>query len=170
MVGHHTGAGVAAQLTFDFPDEVAGLMLSGYPPYRDRRHRYSRLQLCREEPISPDGAELAQSWQAMNAMLGPDLAYSERREAFVDRLLGGELWYLPYVALFTTDTEALLERVRNPDRPTAPLAADKDSLSESSERAAAILGITLTSVEGTSWMPVGRPEVLVAAIRSWRPR
>lgn len=168
VVGHHTGAALAAQVACDYPDETLGLMVSGYPLYRDWRHRYSRIQLCRDDEISPEGSELAVAWQNMWSFWSPEAPYGPRRAAFVDKLMAGELWYLPYVALFTTDTEQLLERARKDTRPTVVLAGDEDSMSAASDRVADILGVPPTRVTGTSWWPVEHPDVFAAAIRSWR--
>lgn len=166
IVGHHTGAGVATQLACDFPDEVAGLMVSGYPLYRDWRHRLSRLQLCKDDPIDPDGANLVHWWQSMGAMLD---GYDLRRTVFVDKLLAGDQWYFAYIALFTADTEDLLVRARNDNRPSAVVSADADTFVATAERTAALLGASLISVEGNSWLPMARPDVMLDAMAQWRP-
>jgi pimeloyl-ACP methyl ester carboxylesterase len=158
VVGHHTGAAIAACLATQLRDQVSAMLLMGYPLYDGWRERYTRLAKLELNQFDAEGQTLSALWRHLGETFEDGTSQEHQLGAFVERLLPGELWYPPYVALFTADTEELLRNARDDGRPTTVLAPKHDLLSRYAVRVADILGVEVTSTDGGSWAPVERPE------------
>ncbi len=167
VVGHHTGAVLAAEIAGSEPDLVGGLMLSGYPAYPDWQTKFSRLgPVLRPADISPEGTELLDIWRYVTGPLedgpDPDVALT----IMTDRLRAGRHWFTAYVQLLGADLPAILDRAASvaPGRPTSVLTADRDPLRGYADSVAVAFGVEPTSIAGTSWVSYEHPERIAGPI------
>lgn len=165
VIGHHTGAALAAVLAATHADDVAGLGLIGYPLYRDWRAKLARYERLTPVATDPDGAGVAAAWRFIHRAFqdgsGADLIF----DAFADRIRAGRIWYEAYVALWNADLDAVLAGAVRPGRPTAVLAPDRDVLTSLAEDVAATLGVQAERVAGGSFVLVEDPAAVASMIR-----
>ncbi len=116
LLGHHTGAAIAATIAARHPDRTASLAMVGAvamsPADRARWH----AGVTAMTPAA-DGAHLLTAWEQVGTIdadlaFAPDVAL-RHREA-VDKLRAGVRWHEAYLAVFSTDVGALLEAVAAP--------------------------------------------------------
>jgi len=161
LVGHHTGAVMAAQIAATHPAAVRGLLLSGYPLYPDWGTKFDRLApVLRPADIGPDGEELCEIWRYVTGPLETDADRDVALTIMTDRLRAGRRWFTGYVQLLAADLDDVLARAAQVDRerPTAVLTADRDPLLGYAKAVAARLGVEPTTISGTSWVSYEHPE------------
>ncbi|MFA9432030.1 alpha/beta fold hydrolase [Egicoccus sp. AB-alg2] len=167
VVGHHTGAVLAAQVAASEPDLVRGLMLSGYPYYPDWQTKFSRLgPALRPADISREGTELLDIWRYVTGPLEDDPDPDVALTIMADRLRAGRQWFTGYVQLLGADLPAILDRAATvaPSRPTSILTADRDPLRGFAAAVAARFGVEPVSIAGTSWVSYEHPERMAEPI------
>jgi pimeloyl-ACP methyl ester carboxylesterase len=159
VVGHHTGAALAAIIAGAHADEVLGFGLIGYPYYPDWRDKLAKYERLNPVPVDADGAGVAAAWQFVRRAFGPDAEPDLIFEAFADRMRAGRVWYEGYVALWNADLEAILRGAAasvasaiRPQRPTVVIAPERDPLSPQAEVVAGILGTAVTRIGGGSFV------------------
>jgi len=128
LVGHHTGALIAAELAISFPDKVDKLVLSGCAVYEPAtREDYYRKQLALppEGPLPPveDGSHAIRMWK-MQRRENPDSPVENIHRAMIANFLhyekkGGDA----FTALLGYDIEPRLPLIR---KPTLVIAGSKD--------------------------------------------
>ena len=130
VVGHHTGAVVAAEIAGSRPDLVKGLMLSGYPLYPDWRTKLARLgPVLHPADISRNGAELIDIWAYVTRPLEDEADSGVGLTIMTDRLRAGREWFTAYVQLLGADLDQILDSAAAvPGRATTILTADRDPL------------------------------------------
>ena len=167
VVGHHTGAVVAAEIAARRPDLVRGVMLSGYPLYPEWRTKLARLgPVLRPAAVSPDGAELLEIWRYVTGPLEDDTDPEVGLTIMTDRLRAGREWFTAYVQLLGADLDQILDDAATaaPVRPTTILTAERDPLRPYAEAVAARFGVTPTMVPGTSWVTYEHPDRVAGPI------
>ncbi|MBL8645477.1 MAG: alpha/beta hydrolase [Rhodospirillaceae bacterium] len=116
LVGHHTGATLAAALAARHPGRVRGLVLHGVPLYT-AEERADRLknQLHPNTALSSDGGHLTARWKRVDEvfMRGTATAESLQWSVLSFYLAGPTEWY-GHQAAFTFDMEQALRRVTAP--------------------------------------------------------
>jgi len=171
LVGHHSGAALAAQMAL--VGEVAGLTvvgvgLIGYPLYAGWQAKLARLGgLIKPIRVDPAGDGLVDPWMATTAGFEAGTGDDVRVRAFADRLRGGEAWYSGYVQLLGADLRALLDQLAG--RPVARLvmAASRDVVSADADQVAEVLGVPLRRVEGGPWVTLEHPEAVAGQLSAW---
>ncbi len=161
LVGHHTGAVVAAHLAASETGWVQGLLLSGYPLYPDWRAKLARLgPVLRPVSVERDGAGLDEIWRHVTGPLEPDPDPEVALTIMADRLRAGSLWFTGYVQLLGADLSRILddaaEAVRG--RPTVVVSADADPIEAYAAEVARRFGVDVTRIQGTSWVSFEHPE------------
>jgi pimeloyl-ACP methyl ester carboxylesterase len=164
VIGHHTGAALAAVVAAAHPDEVAGLGLIGYPIYRNWREKLAKYERLAPVPADPAGDGVAAAWQFIHRAFSADASGDLVFEAFADRIRAGRVWYEGYVALWNADLDAVLSAAARPGRPTAVLAPDRDSLTPLADEVAAALGVQAEHTEGGSFLLVENPAKVASII------
>ncbi|MFI0371882.1 alpha/beta fold hydrolase [Actinomadura sp. 1N219] len=167
VVGHHTGAALAAVMAAEHPGDVVGLGLVGYPAYFDWRTKLSKYERLNPVPATPEG--VADVWRFMARAFtedaDPDLVF----DAFADRVQAGRVWYEGYVALWNADLRAVLAGARSPGRPTSVIAPDADALSALADEVGHILDAPVTRIPGGTFVLTEDPAALAAVLRDlWR--
>lgn len=167
LVGHHTGAVMAAQIAGDAPDEVVGLMLSGYPLYPDWGTKLDRLApVLQPAIIGVDGDELLPIWRYVTGPLERPADTETALTIMADRLRAGRRWFTGYLQLLGADLDAVLTRTIDaaPRRPIAVVTADQDPLRGYASEVAARCGVDPVEISGTSWVSYEHPERFRAPI------
>ncbi|MGU3583681.1 alpha/beta fold hydrolase [Rhodococcus sp. C26F] len=116
LLGHHTGAAIAATIAARHPGRTASLAMVGAvamsPEDRARWH----AGVTAMTPAA-DGAHLLTAWEQVGT-IDADLAFAPdvalRHREVVDKLRAGVRWHEAYLAVFSTDVGALLEAVAAP--------------------------------------------------------
>lgn len=167
VVGHHTGAALAAVMAAEHPDDVVGLGLVGYPAYSDWRTKLAKYERLNPVAATPEG--VADVWRFMARAFAdgadPDLVF----EAFADRVRAGRVWYEGYVALWNADLGAVLAGARSPGRPTVVVAPDRDALSGLAGEVGDVLGAPVTRIPGGTFVLTEDPAALAAVLDDlWR--
>lgn len=134
VVGHHTGAAIAAQIACDSPARVASLSLIGpLPLTRDERDGFAKQFGA---PFTPrrSGAHLIETWEYVrNGGAGADVG-----------LLHREVWETlrawntrphAYAAVWNQDFDALLRKI---EQPLLLMCAPDDLLAPFFDRACAL--------------------------------
>jgi pimeloyl-ACP methyl ester carboxylesterase len=166
VIGHHTGATLAALLAASHPEEVVGLGLIGYPLYQDWSAQFARFQRLNPTGTDPEGAGVAEAWRFVRARFADDAEPDIVFDAFADRIRAGRVWYEGYVALFTSDLTAIATAARSESRPTAVLAMEHDILSAVAPQVAALLGVEPTPVAGGVFALTEDPPTVAATVRA----
>lgn len=160
LVGHHTGAVVAAAIAEHAPADVAALLLSGYPLYPDVEAKRDRLEpVLRELVVGSEGAELLPVWRHVTGPLEPPADPDTALTIMTDRLRAGRRWFTGYEQLLATDLHELLHRAvaSDPSRPTGVLIGDRDPLRHVADEVARVCGCSVTTISGTSWVSYEHP-------------
>lgn len=167
VVGHHTGAVLAAEIAGSEAALVRGLLLSGYPDYPDWQTKFSRLgPALRPADVSREGTELLDIWRYVTGPLEDDPDPDVALTIMADRLRAGRTWFTGYVQLLGADLAAILDRAATaaPGRPTSILTADRDPLRDYAATVAARFGVDPITIEGTSWVTYEHPDRVAAPI------
>jgi pimeloyl-ACP methyl ester carboxylesterase len=168
VVGHHTGAALAAVMAAEHPAEVVGLGLLGYPLYRDWQTKFAKFERLDPLVTDPDGEGVAAAWRFVRRVFADDCDPDLVVDAFADRMRAGRVWYEGYVALFTSDLDAIAEAARADNRPTVVAAFDRDVLSAVAEQVAALLGVEPTHVTGGVFALTEDPSTVAQLVRRLR--
>jgi pimeloyl-ACP methyl ester carboxylesterase len=135
VLGHHTGASIAASLAARHSAAVAKLVLNGVALLSDaERAHFSQFRF---EPLQPrpDGGHLTDAWQQRLAATPgwSDIAAMHR---YVVEMLGNpDRYHLGFTAAFAHDVAADLRRI---SAPVLVLTNTGDDLYQASRRAAAL--------------------------------
>jgi pimeloyl-ACP methyl ester carboxylesterase len=115
VVGHHTGALVAAQVAVDFPQRVGKLALWGLAIYVEALAA-SRARLKNEQPpvYDDEGAALTAFWVRQRALAGEAYQPMLGVRAMIEMLQTGAARPYGHWAGQQCDREALLRRVTQP--------------------------------------------------------
>lgn len=165
VVGHHTGAALAALIAATYPADVTGLGLIGFPYYPSWRQRYARFERLNPVGTDPEGDGVAAAWRFIRRAFAedadPDLVF----DAFADRIRAGRVWYEGYVALFTSDLHQIAVDARDGKRPTLVVAPRRDLLSPAADQVAALLGVTAVRTEGGAFVLTEDPPIVADQVR-----
>jgi pimeloyl-ACP methyl ester carboxylesterase len=136
LVGHHTGALVAAQVAVDFPERIKKLALWGLAIYVEALAA-SRARLKNEQPPEYDdeGAALTAFWERQRALAGDAYAPELGVRAMIEMLQTGMARPYGHWAGQKCDREALLARVTHP---ALILGGQRDPLWPGIEKAASL--------------------------------
>jgi len=114
VVGHHTGASMACQLAYQFPERVSRLVLHGLPWYtqEEREERLARPHM--DFSAKPDGAHLASLWDLIGKMSrGVSTLESSHMAAFHTLWAEDKHWYAHHAA-FSYDITPALQAIQVP--------------------------------------------------------
>jgi pimeloyl-ACP methyl ester carboxylesterase len=165
VVGHHTGAALGATLAATHTTDVVGLGLLGYPLYPDWQTKFARFERLDPLATDPQGEGVAAAWRFVRRAFAeecdPDLVV----EAFADRIRAGRVWYEGYVALFTSDLDAIAAAARNDARPTMVVALDRDVLARAAGRVGELLGVEPVCVPGGVFALTEDPPMVAGLLR-----
>lgn len=164
LVGHHTGAALAAIIAQSHPDEVEGTMLIGYPYYSSWEEKLSKYARLNPAILEDDGRDLLDVWNFIRRAFNPGADRDLIFEAFADRMRAGRVWYEGYVALWNADLNGVLKGLKNLQAPTQVVAPDRDTLSTKAKQVAQISGADLIECEGGAFMLTEAPSALAAII------
>lgn len=135
VVGHHTGAGIAAAFAARHPKQSAGLVLHGTPLY-SAQERADRL--ARPSPpfaLAEDGSHLSEMFRAIGRHVGIDSqTLSSVTWATIGAVLSGPSSPV-YRAIFANDMVPDLKAIR---APTLVLTDSADSLHANDRRVVAL--------------------------------
>jgi pimeloyl-ACP methyl ester carboxylesterase len=138
VVGHHTGAAVAAAFVHRHADRVSKLVFDGVPLYNaeERKQRLARPHWDRW--LEPDGQHLAARFQMRAARKAdaPPSALEGVQWSVMSFFLAGETEWYGHQAAFSYDMEPALRAVRVP---TMIMSHTADVLHEQSRRAATLV-------------------------------
>lgn len=114
VLGHHTGAALAASWTVEHPDRVERLVLNGMPLFSDEEREHFRG--FKFGPVVPaaDGSHLARGWaNRIRATPGwTDLAAMHR--LYVEGLVSGATSWRAFPVVVGADLRATLRALRVP--------------------------------------------------------
>jgi pimeloyl-ACP methyl ester carboxylesterase len=147
VLGHHTGAAIAARMAAEAPERIDSLAMIGALAM-DPAERESWLRGIRGMELDDGGGHMATVWQQVNTIDGDPHAFPpnlelRHREA-VDKLLAGQRWHEAYEAVFSADVAADLARVQCP---VLLFCGSADVL-------APYVGPTLAARPGTRYVPL----------------
>ena len=131
VVGHHTGASMACQLAYQFPESVSRLVLHGLPWYTqaEREERLARPHM--DFGAKDDGSHFHAVWKLMGLMgRGTSSLESTQMAAFHTLWAGDTHWYT-HNAAFSYDMTPALEAI---DLPTLIVTNTGDILHFVAER------------------------------------
>ncbi|UZF46650.1 alpha/beta fold hydrolase [Rhodococcus rhodochrous] len=113
VLGHHTGAAIAATMAARHPDRIVSLAMVGATAMTLQDRTRWHVGVTAMTPTM-DGAHLLTAWEQVGT-IDADLAYAPdlvlRHREVVDKLRAGVRWHEAYLAVFSTDVGALLEKV-----------------------------------------------------------
>ncbi|OGA12406.1 MAG: hypothetical protein A3G25_05130 [Betaproteobacteria bacterium RIFCSPLOWO2_12_FULL_63_13] len=137
LVGHHTGALVAAQIAADYPDRVRKLVLWGLAMYVDAL-RASRERLKNERPPDYDvqGNELVSFWSRQRSLAGEAFTAELGVRAMIEMLQTGSARPWGHWAGQQCEREAVLARVAHP---ALVMGGERDPLWPGIEAAASLI-------------------------------
>jgi len=116
LLGHHTGAAIAAEIAARDPSLVNSVIVNGPPVMtRDERAAYSAaLEQAPPMAVAPDGSHLQQAWDR-RALFTPgwtDLPAMQR--GVIQMLLAGETYGYGHRAAFAHDIAEPMARITQP--------------------------------------------------------
>lgn len=137
LVGHHTGALVAAQIAAEFPHRVRKLALWGLAIYVDAL-RASRERLKNELPprYDAEGGEFASFWARQRVLAGDAFSAELGVRALIEMLHTGSARPWGHWAGQRCDREAVLAKVPHP---ALVMGGERDPLWPGIETAASLL-------------------------------
>jgi pimeloyl-ACP methyl ester carboxylesterase len=138
VLGHHTGASVAAAFAVRHPGRTRALIMDGVPLYSEaeRAERLARPHWHRW--LEPDGKHIADRFAARAGRKSKDgeiMGLAGVQWSVLSFFLAGETEWYGHHAAFSYDMEAALKAV---DRPTLLISHSDDVLHPSTLRAAAL--------------------------------
>jgi pimeloyl-ACP methyl ester carboxylesterase len=113
LLGHRTGATIAAEYAALYPDRVTRLILSGCPDYDDAAR--ARMDMPSHDfPSQEDGSHFARAWTAARANLGPWASLEQVRRSALDSLRAAPDAHAIHVAIYRQDLHARLAAITAP--------------------------------------------------------
>ncbi|UFS57967.1 alpha/beta fold hydrolase [Subtercola endophyticus] len=117
VLGHHTGAAIAATVAATAPDRVTSLaMIGALGLLPDERERWS--DSVHGMLLDEHGSHLLTAWQQVATIDGDPLAFPPslelRQREVVDKLKAGVRWHEAYLTVFTTDVLGTLAQTSCP--------------------------------------------------------
>jgi pimeloyl-ACP methyl ester carboxylesterase len=116
LVGHHTGATLAAATAAKHPDRVRCLVMHGVPLY-NAEERADRLknQLHPNIDILPDGSHIQNRWKRVDEMISRKTAKPESVQwSVMSFYLAGQYEWYGHQAAFTFDMENAIRAIKAP--------------------------------------------------------
>jgi pimeloyl-ACP methyl ester carboxylesterase len=167
IVGHHTGAAIAAVLADKYAEDIVGVIYIGYPYYRNWKERLAKYERLNPAGTQPDGSGAAYAWQFIDRAFLPESDRDLVFDAFADRMRAGRVWYEGYVALWNADLTEIAQTASTRAIPSLLLAPDRDSLSVHAETCAEILGAELREITGGAFVLTEDPALLAEIVRDF---
>lgn len=161
IFGHHTGAGIAVQLEYDFPGVAAAMALSG-PPLLSPEQQKSLPAMASPFEQTEDGGHLLQMWQRIRAKdIEAPLALSQRE--VLSALASGDAYQASYSAVAAQNFSQQLPAL---DCPVLAFAGNADVLHSSVAPTLELLrtGSTVSLPGGEKTYVCERQVTLVARI------
>ncbi|HTR85530.1 MAG TPA: alpha/beta fold hydrolase [Reyranella sp.] len=147
IVGHHTGAAIAAELAAAFPDSVSALVLSASPFVdAERRSKAPGKKIIDEVAADAGGKHLAELW-AMRAAFYPKDRPDLLERFIVDALKAGPMAAEGHRMVDRYVMETRLPLIKCPTLVIAP-TADPHAYPNAPKVAAAIKGAKLVEIAG----------------------
>lgn len=160
VVGHHTGAALAAVLAATHADEILGTVLIGYPYYSSWKERLAKYERLNPAGTQADGSGVAAIWQFVDRAFHPDSDRDLVFDAFADRIRAGRIWYEGYVALWNADLTGLAGNVKRHPGPALLIAPERDILTAKAGTCAQLLGAELMSTTGGAFVLTEDPALV----------
>jgi pimeloyl-ACP methyl ester carboxylesterase len=114
VVGHHTGAVVAAVLAAESPARVRRLVLNGFPLLSDQEREFFRSFYFGPPQPKADGSHLVDAWnKRLKATPGWESVQVMHR-LVVDGLVSAETNWMAFPLIVDADLGGLLGRIRAP--------------------------------------------------------
>ncbi len=116
LVGHHTGATLAAATAAKHPDRIRCLVMHGVPLY-NAEERADRLknQLHPNIDILPDGSHIQNRWKRVDEMISRKTAKPESVQwSVMSFYLAGQYEWYGHQAAFTFDMEKAIRAIKAP--------------------------------------------------------
>jgi pimeloyl-ACP methyl ester carboxylesterase len=112
LVGHHTGASIAAQAAAQAPDTVDHLVLHGPPLYtaEESTERLARPHF--DQTPQPDGSHFTGRWEILARVAGRDAELTSMHESLLHFFGAGEKEYYGHVAAWRFDLAEPLARLK----------------------------------------------------------
>ncbi|MBL8629457.1 MAG: alpha/beta hydrolase [Rhodospirillaceae bacterium] len=134
IVGHHTGATLAAATAAKHPDRVSCVVLHGVPLYTaDERADRLKNQLHPNIDILPDGSHIQTRWKRVDETISRKTAEPESVQwSVLSFYLAGQHEWYGHQAAFTFDMEVALKSIK---APTLVLSNTADSIHAAAARA-----------------------------------
>ena len=119
--GHHTGVSIQTEMALQAPQRVLSTIING-PPYASPEEMKSLIEdLAMPNPITVKGTQLMWAWSRIkdNVLLRnrgenwAQMATVMNRDV-VDMLRAGENWHWAYLAVFTYDLPAAMDKLQCP--------------------------------------------------------
>lgn len=166
VIGHHTGAAVAALMAARQRDNVVGLGLVGYPIYRTWQEKFAKFERLNPVVCDSEGEGVAAAWRFIRRAFAEDSNPELVFDAFADRIRAGRVWYEGYVALFTTDLDEVARQARSGERPTLLMAPERDVLSANADLAGELLNVAPVRTGGGAFVLTEDPTLVADQIRA----
>ncbi len=127
LLGHHTGASIAAELAVLEPERVTCVVLNGAPLLTgEEQARWKEaLREHPEVPVQPDGSHLVDVWNRRLRFTPGWTCLRAMHEGVVQMLIAGETAHYGHAAAFAHD---LREPLRNMTQPTLVLTNTGDDI------------------------------------------
>lgn len=164
VVGHHTGAMLAAVLLLRHPAIITSGIAFGLPYEREWQVRYEKMGTFERLAPSDDPEQLRRLWEYTAASFEPESDPAWALRAMSDRLVAGPAWFHGYVALHTHDAASTLRELRARDAPFELVYSNQDAVSRCAPSAQEDLGRAARWIDGRAWVTLEDPEVVAREI------
>lgn len=164
VVGHHTGASIAAEVAAGYPELVDKLILSGCPHYTPEM-RESRLSDPRFRPmeIKEDGSHIVKIWQEYKSRYLPLTSLETLQTIFVNYMIAGARATDGHQAVLRYDIEPRLQLIKSL---TLLISGTKDVFYDRLEATNSLIPRCRTEIieGGHAFITLEAPEVLAEVI------
>lgn len=164
IVGHHSGAALAAVLAATHPEDIDGVILIGYPVYSDWRSKLSRYERLNPLRVDRDGASVQAAWKFNLGAFSDGADEDLILQSFADRIRAGSVWYEGYVALWNADLHQILADASKTPMPKLVIAPTHDPLTPHASSVAQVLGANTVEIDGGSFVLGEDPAAVAKAI------
>lgn len=115
IVGHHTGASIAASFAERHSDRTACMVLHGPPLYtaEERQERMSGVE-GHEMPLAEDGSHFTERWKRVSGLFSPDATPESVQWSVMGWYLAGPQEWYGHRAAFSFDMASALKSVSVP--------------------------------------------------------
>jgi pimeloyl-ACP methyl ester carboxylesterase len=115
VVGHHTGASLAAAFAARHPGRTRGLIMHGLPLYTaEERADRIKTQLHPDTDVYADGSHFAERWRRLQEQFAKGATPESIQWSVLAFLLAGKTEWYGHRAAFSFDMEAALRAVKAP--------------------------------------------------------